>query len=173
MHLRSISSLLLLAILMLTGLAHGEESKPLAVINVSQVVNSVGYETWSQISMDKETMEIIKQLKAQRTELRKRVVESKDDIELQHVNKDIQFNMSKTQQLLNLTRNENNGNGRNQEDSVAVIKTFLTSTYKAKYAVIIDNSNHGSGSPNPLLLNSLKTVDITDEVIADFKAANE
>jgi Skp family chaperone for outer membrane proteins len=172
MHLRSISSLLLLAFLTLTGLAHGEESKPLAVINVSQVVNSVGYETWSQISMDKETMEIIKQLKAQRTELRKRVVESKDDIELQHVNKDIQFNMSKTQQLLNLSR-DGNGNGRSRQDSSAVVKDFVISNYKGKYAVIIDNSNQGSGSSNPMLMNDLKTVDITNEVIAAIKAANE
>ena len=171
MHLRVTLALLIL-VFVLSGLAVAEDAKPMATINVSQVVNSVGYEVWSQIGMDKEALETIKQLKAQRAELRKRVVEAKDDIELQHVNKDIQFNLSKTQQLQNLAGN-GNGGGRSRQDSSALIKDFLTTTYKGKYALILDNSNQNSGGGNQVLINELKVVDITNEVIAAFKAANE
>lgn len=172
MHLRP-TSVLLLSMFVLSGLAVAEDTKPMATINISQVVNSVGYEVWSQIGMDKEALETIKQLKAQRAELRKRVVNAKDDIELQHVNKDIQFNLSKTQQLQNLAGNGNGGSGRSRQDSTALIKDFLATTYKGKYLLILDNSNQNSGGGNQILINELKTVDITNEVIAAFKAANE
>jgi TolA-binding protein len=171
MHLRSTLALLL-SVFALSGLAVAEDAKPMATINVSQVVNSVGYEVWSQIGMDKEALETIKQLKAQRAELRKRVVNAKDDIELQHVNKDIQFNLSKTQQLQNLAGN-GNGGGRSRQDSTTLIKDFLATTYKGKYSLILDNSNQNSGGGNQVLISELKTVDITNEVIAAFKAANE
>ncbi len=173
MSLRPTRCFLLLSLLVLTGLAHGEDPKPMATINVSLVVNSIGYEVWSQIGMDKEALETIKLLKAQRAELRKRVVEAKDEIELQHVNKDIQFNLSKTQQLQSLSSNSGSSN-RSRQDSSAVVKDFLTTTYKGRYSLIVDTSNQNSGSSSsPIVLNELKVVDITGEVIAAIKAANE
>jgi hypothetical protein len=136
----------------------------IAIVDQNKLNQKVGYAEMRNLENPSEFRETLGLLNRQIEELGKRLIDAKDDEELDRINLELGFLRKKSQSILSVaSMNANRGDDRN------VLNELIVTHFKDKYPVIIYDQGNG-GYMSSALYENIVEVDITDEVVALVKS---
>lgn len=149
---------------LISAAAPAEDCTAIAYVNVSQVVQRVGYDKLYLLGADPQIREELKKLAKQREELTKRLIAAQDQASLKEATEQIRLIETKQGMLARNMRSQNSRETQNW------IKQFIAEHYGKRYGLILtrrieDDSN--------VLHQSVTIENLTDKVVQDVAAALE
>lgn len=149
---------------LLSAVASAEDCTAIAYVNISQVVQRVGYDKLYLLGADPQIREELEKLSKQRDALTKQLIATEDQAGLKEVTEQIRLIETKHGMLMRNMRSQNSREAQNW------IKQFITEHYGKRYGLILtrrieDDSN--------VIHQSVTIENLTDKVVQDVSATLE
>ena len=149
---------------LLSAVAPAEDCTAIAYVNISQVVQRVGYDKLYLLGADPQIREELAKLEKQRDALTKQLIAAEDQASLKEVTEQIRLIETKHGMLMRNMRSRNSREAQNW------IKQFITEHYGKRYGLILTRQMEDDGN---VIHQSATIENLTDKVVQDVSAALE
>ena len=149
---------------LLSAVAPAEDCTAIAYVNISQVVQRVGYDKLYLLGADPQIREELAKLEKQRDALTKQLIAAEDQASLKEVTEQIRLIETKHGMLMRNMRSRNSREAQNW------IKQFITEHYGKRYGLILTRQIEDDGN---VIHQSVTIENLTDKVVQDVSAALE
>lgn len=149
---------------LLSAVAPAEDCTAIAYVNISQVVQRVGYDKLYLLGADPQIREELAKLEKQRDALTKQLIAAEDQASLKEVTEQIRLIETKHGMLMRNMRSRNSREAQNW------IKQFITEHYGKRYGLILTRQIENDTN---VIHQSVTIENLTDKVVQDVSAALE
>lgn len=149
---------------LLSAVAPAEDCTAIAYVNISQVVQRVGYDKLYLLGADPQIREELAKLAKQRDALTKQLIAAEDQAGLKEVTEQIRLVETKHGMLMRNMRSRNSREAQNW------IKQFITEHYGKRYGLILTRQIEDDSY---VIHQSVTIENLTDKVVQDVSAALE
>jgi len=149
---------------LLSAVAPAEDCTAIAYVNISQVVQRVGYDKLYLLGADPQIREELAKLAKQRDALTKQLIAAEDQASLKEVTEQIRLVETKHGMLMRNMRSRNSREAQNW------IKQFITEHYGKRYGLILTRQIEEDSN---VIHQSVTIENLTDKVVRDVSAALE
>lgn len=149
---------------LLSAVAPAEDCTAIAYVNISQVVQRVGYDKLYLLGADPQIREELAKLAKQRDALTKQLIAAEDQASLKEVTEQIRLIETKHGMLMRNMRSRNSREAQNW------IKQFITEHYGKRYGLILTRQIEDDSN---VIHQSVTIENLTDKVVQDVSAALE
>ena len=149
---------------LLSAVAPAEDCTAIAYVNISQVVQRVGYDKLYLLGADPQIREELAKLAKQRDALTKQLIAAEDQASLKEVTEQIRLVETKHGMLMRNMRSRNSREAQNW------IKQFITEHYGKRYGLILTRQIEDDSN---VIHQSVTIENLTDKVVQDVSAALE
>jgi len=153
---------------LLSAVAPAEDCTAIAYVNISQVVQRVGYDKLyllgALLGADPQIREELAKLEKQRDALTKQLIAAEDQASLKEVTEQIRLIETKHGMLMRNMRSRNSREAQNW------IKQFITEHYGKRYGLILTRQIEEDSN---VIHQSVTIENLTDKVVRDVSAALE
>ena len=149
---------------LLSAVAPAEDCTAIAYVNISQVVQRVGYDKLYLLGADPQIREELAKLEKQRDALTKQLIAAEDQASLKEVTEQIRLIETKHGMLMRNMRSRNSREAQNW------IKQFITEHYGKRYGLILTRQIEDDTN---VIHQSVTIENLTDKAVQDVSAALE
>jgi len=132
----------------------------IAIVNMEQVQQEIGYQNLRLLSADKDLRAKMKELRVRGEELKGKIVAAEDDTAISTLTRAVQSLNTKREALMSLSRNN--------DDYRQALAAWIRTTYADKFDIVA--TGQIQQNQQQILMLRARYEDITDQVVAALQA---